>query len=104
MAARRVRACQCMRPPQATSFYIFGGWAIIAIMLVDAPADVARQREAQDKFALLQGKIGRVPFPHEPQIYLSVIHSTSGQVSDDFQHEIDKVADVVEVEVEYISV
>src|SRR6266446_5816901 len=30
MAARRVRACQCMRPPQATSFYIFGGWAIIA--------------------------------------------------------------------------
>src|SRR5436190_18735559 len=30
MTARRVRACQCMRPPQATSFYIFGGWAIIA--------------------------------------------------------------------------
>jgi exonuclease VII large subunit len=72
------------------------------IMLVDAPTDIARHRDEQDKLALLKGKTGRVPFPHKSPIYLSVIHSTSGQVSGDFQHEIMKVTDIVEVE--YISV
>ena len=68
------------------------------LMLVDAPGDVTRQREEQDKLALLKAKTGRVPFPQFAPIHLSVIHATSGQVSGDFQHEIDKVADVVEVE------
>jgi Exonuclease VII, large subunit len=68
------------------------------IMLVDAPTDIARHRDEQDKLALLKGKTGRVPFPHKAPIYLSIIHSTSGQVSGDFQHEIGKVADLVDVE------
>jgi len=68
------------------------------LMLVDAPADVTRQREEQDKLALLKAKTGRVPFPQFSPINLSVIHATSGQVSGDFQHEIDKVTDVIEVE------
>jgi exonuclease VII large subunit len=89
---------------QFTTYRLLFKLNVSDIMLVDAPADVARQRDAQDKLALLKGKTGRVPFPHESRIYLSVIHSTSGQVSDDFQHEIDKVANDVEVTVEYIPV
>jgi hypothetical protein len=96
-----VIATQCN---QFTAYRLLFKLDVGDIMLVDAPADVARQRAVQDKFVLLEGKIGRVPFPHEPQISLSVIHSASGQVSDDFQREIDKVADVVEVDVEYIPV
>jgi hypothetical protein len=72
------------------------------IILVDAPADISRQREEQDQLALLKGKTGRVPFPHGSRIHLSVLRSISGQVSGDFQHEIDKVADVLDVE--YIPV
>ena len=67
------------------------------IMVVDAPPDLARHRDEQATLALLKEKTARVPFPQVPPLHLSVLHATSGQVSGDFQHEIDKVADVVDV-------
>jgi exonuclease VII large subunit len=68
------------------------------IVVIDAPTDLARHRDQQDKLALLKGKTGRTPFPQKPRLSLSVIHSPSGQVSGDFQHEIVKVADIIDVD------
>ena len=83
---------------QCTDYRLLFKVDVSQVMCVDAPPDLARHRDDQATRALLKGQTARVPFPHVSPMHLSVIHATAGQVSGDFQHEIDKVAHMVDVD------